>query len=283
VGIEASLLVLRADFELVTVAVNGEAGFFLEFVVGSGEGRIDFGLKGGGVHGDDEVGVEGTLDFSLHFATACEETLFEELLSFEVNGVFRDFSADDASNVSAKVCVKRSGPGRQGRVQVSNSVSNEFRGGGRGSGDERGDRGGEVGVLLGTPGVNFRVNFMDGLVEKGLSVDPGIKHGREGGSGGEVRGGREVGGLDAAEAVGASDRPVLILVRKEVEDPTSGFGYAGGEAPFREGEVVECIGGLEVGGSQLGVVKTLMDSGEEFEGEFEPGLAGEDGVRGVKG
>ena len=40
---------------------------------------------------------------------------------------------------------------------------------------------------------------------------------------------------------------------------------------------------MQFGGRQLGIVEALMDSGEEFEGEAEPGLAGEDGVRGVEG
>jgi len=177
VGFQLVAFVLAADLEFMSVLVDGSASVFFESVTGGGEGRVEVGLKGGGMGGDSEVEVEGTLDFFLHFATAREEALFEEFLGVEVDSVFGNFSANDASNVGMEVCVKRSGPGRKGRVQVSNSMGEELRGGGCGGGNDRGDRGNEEGTLLSTPGFNFRVYFTDSLIQEGLMVDPCIKHG----------------------------------------------------------------------------------------------------------
>jgi len=224
VGFKVGSFFLAADLEFVSVLIDGEASLFLEFGTGGGEGRVKVGLKGGGVGGNSEVEVEGALDFILHFATAREEALFEEFLGVEVDGVFGNFSANEASNIGTEICVKRSGPGREGRVQVSNGTSEEIRGGGCGDGDDGGDRGNEEGMLLGTPCFNFHVHFTDGLIKEGLTVDPGIKHGQKGSGSGEVRGDGEGGRLDAAEAVGAGNRAVLIFLSEEVKNPPRGFG-----------------------------------------------------------
>jgi len=137
-------------------------------------------------------------------------------------------------------------------------------------------------MLLDPPGFNFRVYLTDSLVEEGLTVDLGIKHGREGSGRGQIRGGREGGGLDTVETMGVGNGVVFVLFREEVEDPSRGFCEAGGEAPFDDGKVVECIRGLEVRGGQLGIMEAFVDGGEEFKGKFEPGLAGEDRVQSVK-
>jgi len=81
----------------------------------------------------------------------------------------------------------------------------------------------------------------------------------------------------------AGNRAVLIFLGEEVENPPRSFGEAGGETPFSNGEVVECVWGLEVRGGKLGVVKALVNRGKEFKGEFEPGFVREDCVWGVKG
>jgi len=80
VGVEAIMFFLGADLQVVAVLVELEASVFLEAVLRSGEAGVDIGLEGGGVGGDDAVGIEGAFDFGLHFAAAREEALFKELL-----------------------------------------------------------------------------------------------------------------------------------------------------------------------------------------------------------
>jgi len=100
----------------VAVTVEVEASFFVEAGLSGGDSGVNFGLEGGGMGGDDVGGIEGAFDFSLHFATAREKMLFQELLGFEVDGVFRDFTADDAADVGAEVGVKGGDPCREGWV-----------------------------------------------------------------------------------------------------------------------------------------------------------------------
>jgi len=95
-------------------------------------------------------------------------------------------------------------------------------------------------------------------------------------------GGREFGGLNTAQAVGA-DGGVLDIVVEEVKDPGRGFRDVAARTGFGDGHVVEGVGGLEIGGRQLCVVEAFMHSGQEFEGETEPGLPGEDSVGGIEG
>jgi len=137
-------------------------------------------------------------------------------------------------------------------------------------------------VLLFTPGVNLRVNVTDGLIQKGLAVNTRIKKGGKGSGGGQVAGGREFSGLNAAKTVGAGGR-VLEVVVKEVENPTSSLRDAATETVFQGGEVMEGVRGLEVRGGQLSVVKALVNGGQKLEGKTKPGLAGEDSVGGIKG
>ena len=80
-GVEEGLFVLRANFELVTVSVDGEVGFFLKAVLGSRYTGINFSLQSGGVGSDDMVRVEGPFDFFLDFVAAREEAAFEKFLS----------------------------------------------------------------------------------------------------------------------------------------------------------------------------------------------------------
>jgi len=82
--------------------------------------------------------------------------------------------------------------------------------------------------------------------------------------------------------VGTGDGAVIVRFRKEVEDPARDFSELGGEGAFGEREIMKGVGGLEVGGGQLGVMKPLVDRGQEFHGEFQPGFPGEDSVRGVE-
>jgi len=84
------------------------------------------------------------------------------------------------------------------------------------------------------------VDLTNGLVEEGLTVDPGVKEGGEGGGSGEVVGGREFSGLDTAEAVRASGSSFRVVVEK-VKDPGGGFGDVAVKALFNEREVVEGV------------------------------------------
>ena len=165
------------------------------------------------------VGVEGMLNFVLHFASAREEAALEEFLGLEVDGVLGNFTADDVANISTEISVKGGGPSSKCRIQVSNSVSDKFRGGGCGCGDEGSDCRNEGKALLNTPVLNFRVYLADSLVEKGLTVDPSIKHGGKGSHSGQVGGCGEVHGLNAVEAMSMGDWVVFIQLSEEVKDP----------------------------------------------------------------
>jgi len=70
-----------------------------------------------------------------------------------------------------------------------------------------------------TPVLNLHVKVTDGLIQEGLAVYTRVEEGGEGSGGGQIARGREFGGLDATEAVGAGRR-VLNVVVKEVENPT---------------------------------------------------------------
>jgi len=116
VSVESGLFVWRSNLEFMAISVDGEVGVFLQSVLGSRHTSINFSLQGGGVSGDDLVRIEGSLDFFLNFAAAHKEVAFEKFLSVKVNGVCRDFAANDAANVSTEISVKRRGPGSKGRV-----------------------------------------------------------------------------------------------------------------------------------------------------------------------
>jgi len=116
VSVEAVMFLLRADPQGVAVLVKFEARFFLETVLRSGDVGFDFGLKGGGVRGGDASSVEGAFDVILHFASAREEALFEELLCVEVDGVLRDFTANNAANMGTETGVEGGDPGGEGWV-----------------------------------------------------------------------------------------------------------------------------------------------------------------------
>jgi len=116
VGVEAIVFILGPDLQGVSVAVEFETGFFVEAVLGGGDAGVNLGLEGGEMGGGDAVGIEGSFDFGLNFATAHKETLFEELLGFEVDSVFRNFAADDAADVSTEVGVKGRDPCSEGWV-----------------------------------------------------------------------------------------------------------------------------------------------------------------------
>jgi len=116
VGVEAIVFFLRLDLQSMAVAVEFETSFFVEAVLGSGDVRVNLGLEGGGMGGNDAVGIERSFDFGLHLATARKETLLEELLGVEVDGVFRNFAADDAVDVGAEVGVKGGDPCGEGWV-----------------------------------------------------------------------------------------------------------------------------------------------------------------------
>jgi len=83
------------------------------------------------------------------------------------------------------------------------------------------------------PGINFHVNLTNGLVKESLLVDPGVKEGGEGGSGGEVPGCREFSRLHTAETVCAGGGGFLVIIEK-VKNPGGGFGNAAVVGLFSE-------------------------------------------------
>jgi len=88
VGVKAVAVFLRANLQGMVVAVEFEVRFLLETSLRGGDLGFDFSLKGGGVRGSDAGSIEGSFDFVLHFTTAREEALFQDLLCVEVDGVF---------------------------------------------------------------------------------------------------------------------------------------------------------------------------------------------------
>jgi len=97
-------------------AIKGELGFFLKPVASGSGGGVDLGLNGGSVGGNNVVGIEGSFDFVLDFVTVREEAALEELLCLQVDGVFGNFTADNAADVLAEVGVKGGGPRSEGGV-----------------------------------------------------------------------------------------------------------------------------------------------------------------------
>jgi len=86
-------------------------------MVVSGGGRgVDLGLNGGSMGGDNVVGVEGMFDFVLDFMVARKEAALKELLCLQVDGVFGNFTADNAADVLAEVSVKGGSPRSEGGV-----------------------------------------------------------------------------------------------------------------------------------------------------------------------
>jgi len=181
-----------------------------------------------------------------------------------------------------EVSVKGGGPGSEGRIEGSNGVCEKFRGGGGGSGNEGGDGRNEDSALLGTPILNLCVYLTDSLIEKGFTVNPGIEHGGKGSRSGQAGWCGELCRLDAAEAMGVCDGAVVVRFGEEIQDPARGFGNAGGETAFEDGEIMEGVRGLEVRGGQLCVVKAFVDHSKKFKGKLQPGLLQKDGVRSVE-
>jgi len=122
VSVEAVVLLLGADLQGVSVVVKFEARLFLETVLRGGDVGVNFSLEGGGVGGGDASSVEGTLNFVLHFASAREEALFKEFLSVEVDGILRNFAANDTADMSTEIGVKGGDPGGEGWVEVGDCV-----------------------------------------------------------------------------------------------------------------------------------------------------------------
>jgi len=116
VSVEAVALLLGADLQGVAVLVEFEARLVLKTVLRGGNVGVDFGLKGGGVGGGNAINIEGAFDFVLHFAAAREEALFKELLCVEVDGVLRDFTANDTADMGTEMSVKGGDPGGKGWV-----------------------------------------------------------------------------------------------------------------------------------------------------------------------
>jgi len=116
VRIEAVVFFLGPNLQGMSKLVQFKTRLFFKTVLRGGNVGIDLSLEGGGVGGGDAVDIERAFDFGLHFATAREEALFEELLRVKVNGVFRDFATNDTADVGTEICVKGGDPRGEGWV-----------------------------------------------------------------------------------------------------------------------------------------------------------------------
>jgi len=120
--VKTGLFILRADLKFVVVSVEGEAGFVLNAGPGSVKRGVNFSLDGGSAVSDDPCSIKGVVNFVLDFTTSREEAAFEEFLSVEVDGVFRNFTTDNMANVGAEIGVKGGGPGCKVWVKFCDSM-----------------------------------------------------------------------------------------------------------------------------------------------------------------